>query len=161
MFTQVGNSEVSAFPFAAAGRFQRGSAASFRAASPLNVSSANGPLQWEGARPPGSLSHEALPVVDKSMWTFTIATFSHFLFASLSVFPNSPVLVLMKLLKLTAPSCYVYVSKHTFPPFFFLSLSCIACFSFTSRGLAFCFSIWLSHVASYVRTAEHTHCQGD
>lgn len=126
VFTQVGDSEVSAFPSAAAGRLQRGSAASFRAASPLSVSSANGPLQWEGARPPGSLSHEALPVDDKSMWTFTIATFSHFLFACLSVFPDSPVLVLMKLLKFTTTSYYPYLSKHTFPPFFFLPLSCIS-----------------------------------
>lgn len=107
VFTQVATSEGSDFPFAAAGGLLWGSAASFRAASPLRVSSANGPLQWGGATRPGSLSHEAVPVDDKSMCSLTIATFSHFLFACLADFPNSPVLVLMKLLKFTTPSCYV------------------------------------------------------
>lgn len=125
MFIQVGNSEVSAFPFAAAGRLQRGSAASFRAASPLSVSSANGPWQWEGAN---SLSQEApCPLMINLCELLQLRPFLTFcLPVCLSVFPNSPVLVLMKLLKFTTLSYCVYLSKHAFPPFFFLSLSCIS-----------------------------------
>lgn len=55
------------------------------------MSSINGPLQWEEAQPPGFLSDEALPIDDKPMFTFTIANFSYFLFAFVSVFPNLPV----------------------------------------------------------------------
>lgn len=94
VYTQVNSSEARTFPFAAASRLQWGSAASLgQAASPVSVSSTNGPLHWEEAWPPGLLSDEALPIDDKPMFTFTTANFSHFLFAYVSVFPNSPVLL--------------------------------------------------------------------